>query len=44
MEERTNLNDPAGMVAEGAYVQKLEKKRAKLHGTLKTNIKKDVSI
>ena len=38
MEEATNLNNPAGILAEEAYAKKLKKKRVKLHGTLKTNI------
>ena len=44
MEEKTNVNDPAGIIAEGAYAKKLEKKRVKLHGTLQINVKKDDSI
>ena len=44
MEEAANLNDPVGILAEGEYAKKLEKNRAKLHGTLKTNVKKDNSI
>ena len=44
MEEETNLSDPVGMVVEEAYEKKLEKKRVKLHNTLKTNVKKDDSI
>ena len=44
MEEGTNVKDPAGILAEGAYAKKLEKKRVKLHGTLQTNVTKDDSI
>ena len=44
MEKGANLNNSAGMVAEGAYEKTLEKKMVKLHGTLKTNVKKDDSI
>ena len=44
MEGRTNVNNPAGIVANVAYKKALEKKRVKLHSTLLTNVKKDDSI
>ena len=44
MEEAANVNNPAGIIAEREYGTKLGKKRVKLHGTLKPNVKKDNSI